>query len=324
MPGESFLKRRGGFTLIELLVVIAIIAILIGLLLPAVQKVREAGNRIKCQNNLKQLGLATHDFHDAYGVLPPALGYFPPYNPNATSWYYGNTFYFVFPFLEQDNMWNDVIQEVGSWANGFNDPWLTSYGYALPIPVYVCPSDPSLQNGLIMNCPYAPAGGTSYACNALVFGRDRLTSAAGSYPPIYAVTDLQGASRIPASFPDGTSNTILFTEKYGQCGAFGGSMWSDDGTVTQYYIYFGGQNIPPWYLDADNFSPIIGLGYPSYFQIQPTQATCNFQVPSSGHTGVINVTLADGSVRSVGQGVSTTAWWLALVPNDGYPMPQDW
>src|SRR5712691_6740915 len=91
--------QRRGFTLIELLVVIAIIAILIGLLVPAVQKVREAANRIKCANNLKQLGLAAHLYHDVNGHLPPAIGYYPP-----ASGAFGNYFFHLLPYVEQDNL----------------------------------------------------------------------------------------------------------------------------------------------------------------------------------------------------------------------------
>src|SRR5436189_1629051 len=100
-------RRPEAFTLIELLVVIAIIAILIGLLVPAVQKVREAANRINCQNNLKQLGLAAHHYHDAHQHLPPAIGYYPP-----ASGAFGNYFFHLLPYVEQDNLYRSALGSV--------------------------------------------------------------------------------------------------------------------------------------------------------------------------------------------------------------------
>src|SRR5438046_10755611 len=93
--------RRRGFTLIELLVVVAIIAVLIGLLLPAVQKVREAAARIKCANNLKQLGLAAQSYHDANEHLPPGVGYYP----TAADGAFGTYFFHLLPHVEQDNLY---------------------------------------------------------------------------------------------------------------------------------------------------------------------------------------------------------------------------
>jgi prepilin-type N-terminal cleavage/methylation domain-containing protein len=103
-------RRPRGFTLIELLVVIAIIAVLIGLLIPAVQKVRESAQRTTCQNNLKQIGIATHSCHDANGCLPPCYDYYPP----GTKTFRATPFVWILPYLEQGNLYAAVVNAGGT------------------------------------------------------------------------------------------------------------------------------------------------------------------------------------------------------------------
>src|SRR5262245_30202090 len=144
-----------GFTLIELLVVIAIIGVLIALLLPAVQKVREAANRIKCANNLKQLGLACHNFHDSYGFLPPTrIGRVTPTAPNSADKSYMTWAVLILPYLEQDNLYKQFnlklpysLQAPAAVANN--------------VKTYFCPSHPDGGSKLSTDVP--PGGLSDYA-----------------------------------------------------------------------------------------------------------------------------------------------------------------
>ena len=320
-----------GFTLIELLVVIAIIGILIALLLPAVQKVREAANRTKCTNNLKQLGLAAHNFHDGIGRLPPLYGWNNTGNTPQNGGAVGTVLFHLLPYLEQDNLYKASFSDSVTW----NSVTYMAYGPSdvknvreTPVPVFQCPSDPSLDNGYpsgILSTSATYAAGASYAGNFFAFG-----SATGSYPNFTHLSWF-GTNRIPANFPDGTSNTVLLTEKYARCEhppgstTGGGTMWAHAVTNT-------GQSWWPVVM-APDFTKYnancIGPNQDALFQVQPTpfngqDGICDFSRAATGHPGGIQVCLVDGSVRSVPQSINVNTWWYAFTPAGGEVMPGDW
>src|SRR5262249_16216028 len=185
---------RRGFTLVELLVVIAILAVLIGLLLPAVQKVREAANRAKCGNNLRQLGLAAHQHHEVHGRLPPGMGF----TPLATGGVWGQGLFHLLPYLERENLYRRALGPV-ALATGPVTIYcpINNNVYSQPVPVFLCPSDPSVGSGGVVTVNGISWGASCYAGNSQVF------SPGG---------DPQGKTTMHA-ITDGTSNTILYAEK---------------------------------------------------------------------------------------------------------------
>src|SRR5262249_38177389 len=199
---------RRGFSLIELLVVIAIIAILIGLLLPAVQKVREEASRVKCDNNLKQLGLAAHNYHDQHQHLPPGTGYYP----TSRNGVFGTFFFHLLPYFEQGNLFSSALGVVpfpppdgptSVYYPGNNNV------YSQRVPVFLCPSDSSISSDGVVAINGFPFGLSCYGPNALIAGNAELTVKPYKLNP-------QGKARL-TDITDGTSNTILYAEKYARC-----------------------------------------------------------------------------------------------------------
>ncbi len=220
------IRRRKGFTLIELLVVIAIIAILIGLLLPAVQKVREAAARMKCQNNLKQWGIAIHNCHDQIGYLPPALGTYPAatFGPGAA---FGVGTFHLLPYIEQDNLYKASLGNslgVPSYYPGNNNV------YQQGVKTFICPSDfTNTQTGQIL-VNGVTWGACSYAFNSLIFSGKNGINYTNPPTPNGQGYDPQGAAGLTKTITDGLSQTMLATEKYARCtnASFGegGSYWA--------------------------------------------------------------------------------------------------
>src|SRR5215813_2249471 len=181
-----------GFTLIELLVVIAIIGVLIGLLLPAVQKVRARAQLLACQNNLHQIGVALHNANDnsACKSMPPGIGWFP------SSAAYGTTGFHLLPYLEQDTLHNR--SNVGGFYFALHNGV-----YSHPVPSFLCPADPSVEPGGVVRAEGLVWGGCSYGVNAQVFCQVNGTG---------RVERPDAFPRLSASFPRGTSNTLLVAE----------------------------------------------------------------------------------------------------------------
>ena len=326
------LRRRLGFTLIELLVVIAIIAILIALLLPAVQQAREAARRTQCRNNLKQLGLALHNYENAYRMFPQSgqngsncqdLPCAAPYNgygymtPNGLSWRV-----MILPYIEQQNLYNLFNMR----GFRYNWPPISPESIALtPIPGLYCPSDPTDQGGPYVSGAVPGGGqpyhGSNYASMQSIGRRSRDKQAYSRTPRL----NHQGTGGLPlqhlrvADYSDGMSSTVMLTEKFrGKTFvSVRGGTWSD---VTE---SFG-----PGWGDLVGTNSLCGV-WSLEFSTCPNNALRTPNDPrrdeigyidggaasysgnsgaSSAHVGGAFALAADGSVHFIGNNVDKQLW----------------
>jgi prepilin-type N-terminal cleavage/methylation domain-containing protein len=313
LASRSHPARRSAFTLIELLVVIAIIAILIGLLLPAVQKVREAAARLKCQNNLKQIALAAHNYESANGVLPPGyLGDLPRGIPGATIFANGQwvcVLAFLLPHLEQENVYRQLnvnwnVDQVGPIWTSDGPTWTAAH---TRLPGFICPSsdDPYTSPNMVsrLTTSAATAAATSGTLSWRTFaaateqglGRTNYTGCLGrlGFTGAGAVDRQEGvfsnrSKTTLVGITDGTSNTFMFGETLGRTGTMPRDLalgWMSSGV-----------------------SP-TSFGIPN--------PAAGFYNNSSNHTGVINFAMADGAVRTVRAGGDTTIFRQISAKADG-------
>ena len=285
-------RGRHGFTLIELLVVIAIIAVLIGLLVPAVQKVREAANRMSCTNNLKQLAIGCHSFNDAIGQLPPAYASFAG-KANGT------VPYFLLPYIEQDALYNAATDPYATCNPALPGPQDNAQR-ARPVKTFICPSDATAtqtRNDWAYSC---------YAFNYRLFGDTDIGTALAAA----GINRWNSAVKI-STIQDGTSNTVMFCEKNAKCGAED-SLWAHGSWTRRYMSMYA----------SDNFGPATAQLAASLPMFQPKLSACDPLRPSTPHN-TMTIGLADGSVRSVSSSVSQLTWYQATTSNGGEQLGSD-
>jgi prepilin-type N-terminal cleavage/methylation domain-containing protein len=326
--------KRRGYTLIELLVVIGILVTLLGLLLPAVQAARQAAGRARCQNNLKQLGLAVHNFHDTNHMMPCYFGVFPPASNSSQNpdWPllnrkkpFGSWWVHLLPYIEQGNLYAQLDAEIqrSGWNHYYYDVVVLGKpvtvtvqynGHTYTYTEYVGGYEKGYHaHGIwvdsvrqatyaILQCPLDPTASTS--------GQVEGGWGSTNYLANYNAWGLgcQGPWGRPMRFPqitDGLSNTVLFGEGYVNCDRIGRIA-----LYSWWYHNFG----LDWYGNPNTLM----------FQDRPLPDQCDNWRSQSAHPGGMGVCLVDGSVRIVVPGIAQSTWTAALLPSDGLPLGEDW
>ncbi len=335
-------RRRTAFTLIELLVVIAIIAILIGLLLPAVQKVREAASRLKCQNNLKQLSLALHSYHDANQSFPFGKGPSFPGAPVYARWSVHSQ---LLPYIEQGPLYQSIdftkppetpgMEGVINFMPAYQNPNRTNAAACRAVvPTFLCSSDGASAPG------DWPGQNNYVACQGVQFLCDLTETQPSTIAPNEKPDgSLYYLSKVKLTdLKDGTSNTAVFSEKVRGRGspdpkadmkviqnqasldtAFQACAALDPVTATpltskQGFSWVMGEMCCTTYnhVTTPNKTTCAGIGFPGNMSNMAMVVP-----PTSYHSGGVNCALGDGSVRFVTDGISLTAWRALGTRNGG-------
>jgi prepilin-type N-terminal cleavage/methylation domain-containing protein len=303
----GFPARRVAFTLIELLVVIAIIAVLVALLLPAVQKVRETANRASCLNNLKQIGLALHNYHDSQGSFPPGyIERFPSLSDRA------NWITLILPYFEQDNLWKtyDPNQSTGGGTNNF----LLN---RTKVKLFKCPSDIELPPK-----PYPPDPSIGPWALGNYLANNGLGPMISHWEPAPSVAQpgvfmVNSKTRI-ADLLDGTSTTMLVTECLNVPGIGSREDWRGNLSYPENCLFHWNHtpntSNPDWLRDVLCVSvpraPCIGT-HTAYNNRR------NIVSARSNHSGGVQVLFGDGGVRFVTDNIDLATWQALGSPAGG-------
>ena len=298
------MRRKHAFTLIELLIVIAIIGILIAMLLPAVNGVRESARRMQCKNKLRQIGIATQAIAEARGVLPPlSVEAQPGWNERiAIKGPYHNAmgytvFNFLLPHLEVENLYEAANSSVQTVLNG-----KAIFGHS--ISTYLCPSERLSTPDGLSPIQHGNAGAWaygSYAANFLVFRNPSAQTTEGT--------------TTFAHLRDGTGHTMFFTERYGTCGSSGslsdsttlGNLWADSTNGWVPTFCMNGYDSP-----TTPYEPCLP------FQVTPKPLLeCDPTRAQSPHTGGIHASMGDGSVHFIASDIDDDVWANLADPRDG-------